>query len=156
MMRQRYESAGDRNIENMIFDFLDQEKGFQLHKMPISYRLDAIAFRASECRGFAEIKRRNNESTKYPTYMISLGKVMAARQLTTETGLRSRLFVLFTDHLTAIDFAAEFTVGIGGRTDRGDSADIEPCAFFDMDQFDIIEGFYEWHSKTVSGQHREA
>jgi len=156
MMRRRYESAGDRNIENMIFDFLDQEKGFQLHKMPISYRLDAIAFRASECRGFAEIKRRNNESTKYPTYMISLGKVMAARQLTTETGLRSRLFVLFTDHLTALDFAADFTVGIGGRTDRGDIADIEPCAFFDMDQFDIIEGFYKWHSKIVSGQHREA
>jgi len=155
-MRQRYERASDLNVEKMIFDFLDQEKGYQLHKMPVSYRLDAVAFRASECRGFAEIKRRNNKSTKYPTYMISLGKVLAARQLTAETGLRSRLFVLFTDHLTAVDFAADFTVGIGGRTDRGDSADIEPCSYFDMDKFDIIGGFYEWRSKTVSGQHREA
>lgn len=133
-MRPYYENQRDLTNENLVATAL-KEKGMDLVKMPVSYRLDFAMLRKGRVFGFAEVKTRNNRHDKYPTLMISLGKVMAARQLSEVTGTRSILLVKFLDGLYWCDFASPFDLEIGGRTDRQDDADIEPVAHFPMKVF---------------------
>lgn len=133
-MRPYYENQRDLTNENLVATAL-KEKGMDLVKMPVSYRLDFAMLHKGKVRGFAELKTRNNRHDKYPTLMISLGKVMSARQLSEATGTRSILFVKFLDGLYWCDFASPFDLKIGGRTDRQDDADIEPVAHFPMKVF---------------------
>jgi len=133
-VRPYYENQRDLTNENLVATAL-KEKGMDLVKMPVSYRLDFAMLRKGRVFGFAEVKTRNNRHDKYPTLMISLGKVMAARQLSEVTGTRSILLVKFLDGLYWCDFASPFDLEIGGRTDRQDDADIEPVAHFPMKVF---------------------
>lgn len=133
-MRPYYESPRDLTNENSVSSVL-KEKGLDFVKMPVSYRLDFAIMRNGKVCGFAEVKTRNNRHDKYPTLMISLGKVMAARQLSEATGTRSILFVKFLDGLYWCDFASPFNLEIGGRKDRQDNADIEPVAHFAISAF---------------------
>jgi len=133
-MRPYYENQRDLTNENLVATAL-KEKGLDFVKMPVSYRLDFAMLHKGKVRGFAEVKTRNNRHDKYPTLMISLGKVMAARQLSEATGTRSILFVKFLDGLYWCDFASPFNLEIGGRKDRQDDADIEPVAHFAISAF---------------------
>lgn len=136
-MRPYYENQRDLSNEHLVATIL-KEKGIDLVKMPISYRLDFAMLRKGKVRGFAEVKTRNNRHDKYPTLMISLGKVMAARQLSEATGTRSILLVKFLDGLYWCDFASPFNLEIGGRKDRQDAADIEPVAHFPTEAFQMF------------------
>jgi hypothetical protein len=133
-MRPYYENQRDLSNEHLVATIL-KEKGIDLVKMPVSYRLDFAILRKGKVRGFAEVKTRNNRHNKYPTLMISLGKVMAARQLSEVTGTPSFLLVKFLDGLYWCNFASPFNLEIGGRTDRQDAADIEPVAHFAISAF---------------------
>ena len=136
-MRPYYENQRDLTNENSVATAL-KEKGLDVVKMPVSYRLDFAMLRNGEIYGFAEVKTRNNRHDKYPTLMISLGKVMAARQLSKVTGTPSILLVKFLDGLYWCDFASPFDLKIGGRKDRQDAADIEPVAHFPMKAFQVF------------------
>lgn len=54
----------------------DLEKKWQatLKKLPMKYHADFIALRDDVPVGLVELKIRDNDSTKYPTYMLSLHK----------------------------------------------------------------------------------
>lgn len=148
MTRTMYESDIDRFYETMVIDFLREKRDVNLYKMPMSYRLDCVAFRDGKCVGFAEIKRRKNNFRTYPTYMIALSKAIAAQQLTDTTGLPCFLFVVFEDYLASLDFGSHYEIGLGGRRDRNDPSDQEPCAYYPMDAFAIVRGFINVNERT--------
>lgn len=114
------------------------QRGIELRKLPISYRLDFAMFRDGKLRGFAEVKTRNNRHDSYPTLIISLGKVMAARQLAEVSETRSVLLVQYLDGLYWCNFATPFEVAMGGRWDRGDDDDVEPVAHYPIEAFKIV------------------
>lgn len=138
-MRPIYENEHTAKKEARVYEWLRQ-RGYEPHHMPRAYRLDAVLFRDGECVGFAEIKGRSCDSTTYPTYMLALGKAVEARKLTLITGLPCKLFVLWRDRLGVLDFSTPYEIGMGGRTDREDPADIEPCAFWPIAAFRLMEG----------------
>jgi hypothetical protein len=71
--------------------------------------------------------------------MISLDKYLSGMHLHKLTGLPFNLVVKFTDNLYHCEIHllsyAQITISMGGRTDRSDEQDIEPCVFFDIDLF---------------------
>ena len=136
-MRPRYERPRDLTNEQRVAARM-KERGIELHKLPMSYRLDFAMFRDGKLRGFAETKARNNRFRSYPTLMISLGKVMAARQLAEISDTRSVLLVKFLDEIVWCDFASSFEVAMGGRWDRGDDDDVEPVAHYPIEAFKIV------------------
>lgn len=136
-MRPRYETQEDRDNELSVVNAL-QLSGFTLYKLPISYRLDYIMFRDGKLLGFVEIKTRKHKHDKYPSLMIALSKVMAAKQLATATQTKSVLMVKYDDGIFGINFQMPHVVSVGGRSDRSDNSDIEPCAFYDIKHLKLI------------------
>jgi len=136
-VRPRYERPRDLVNERKVAERMAQ-RGIELRKLPISYRLDFAMFRDGKLRGFAEVKTRNNRHDSYPTLMISLGKVMAARQLAEVSDTRSVLLVQYLDGLYWCNFASPFEVAMGGRWDRGDDDDVEPVAHFPIEAFKMV------------------
>ena len=137
MNRPQYESAVDIQNEKLVADAL-ANIGVEVYKLPIQYRLDWLLRRNGQPIGFAEVKARKCDLHTYPTVMISLSKVMHARLLTEATGLPAHLILLYRDALAKLDFAADFTVHPGGRTDRNDPQDLDVCAYYPISRLTVI------------------
>ena len=134
--RPEYEREKDRVNEQLVAEKISAVWGLTANKMPRMYHLDfVLQDSVKRLRGFAEIKARNNKRDRYTTYMIGLSKVMAARKLTEVTKLGCILVVKWEDQIGWINFTDHESFGLGGRTDRGDSQDIEPVAYFDITRF---------------------
>lgn len=129
MARPMYETEADRRKEQALADAFKQH-GYDFYKLPIQYRLDFVVFKGGEAKAFIEVKHRNVRLLQYDTAMISLSKVLQARMLTQHTGLPSYLLNVYQDCIARFDFAGDFTLGKGGRFDRGDSQDADICAYF--------------------------
>jgi hypothetical protein len=90
---------------------------------------------------FIEIKVRKYSSAKIDEmggYMISLSKIVAAKQFAMAAGIRSILAVSLTDGIYYFPIDKKFTtddLAIKGRTDRGDWEDVEPCVLIPMNEF---------------------
>ena len=137
MNRPRYETQADRDNEQRVVDYL-ATLGWQFEKIPMQYRMDFAIFRDGECRGFAELKSRNVFMNTYPSVMISLSKVLAARWLTEATGLPAYLVVRYQDALTRLDFSDYYELRMGGRADRGDPQDRDICAYYPTERLRLI------------------
>ena len=137
-----YETQADRNNEQRVADLL-AEKGYTLVKLPLQYKLDfaIIEDELDKVVGFAELKARTVEMNKYPTAMISLAKVVKAHDISSCTNLPSYFIVLYKDALARINFASEFSVNIGGRSDRGDPQDRDVCAYYPIEGFTVVSQF---------------
>ena len=139
-MRPIYETAKDRKIEQAIINELSDAWKIFYQKLPIKHRLDfALLDDRRNVTSWAEVKRRDNDSKTYNTYMLSLDKYMSGMKLFKLTGLPFFLIVKFTDGLYYCEMSllsyAQMTISFGGRTDRADSQDVEPCVFFDTNLF---------------------
>ena len=142
MPRPMYETQFDRNNEQRVTELL-AEKGYTLVKLPLQYKLDfaIIEDELDKVVGFAELKARTVEMNKYPTAMISLAKVVKAHDISSCTNLPSYFIVLYKDALVRINFASEFSVNIGGRSDRGDPQDRDVCAYYPIEGFTVVSQF---------------
>ena len=142
MSRPMYETQADRNNEQRVAELL-AEKGYTLVKLPLQYKLDfaIIEDELDKVVGFAELKARTVEMNKYPTAMISLAKVVKAHDISSCTNLPSYFIVLYKDALVRINFASEFSVNIGGRSDRGDPQDRDVCAYYPIEGFTVVSQF---------------
>lgn len=137
MSRPKYETAADLTNEQHVVGVMDG-LGYGLEKLPIQYRLDFAIFKDGDCLGFAEVKTRTFEMNKYPTVMISLSKVVAAKAITETTGLPCYLIVKYTDVIARLDFASSHQLRMGGRADRGDPQDRDICAFYPITRFTVV------------------
>jgi len=124
-----YETEADRRKEQALADAFAAH-GYDFYKLPIQYRLDFVVFKDSKAKAFIEVKHRNVRLLQYNTAMVSLSKVLQARLLTQHTGLPAYLLNVYIDNIARIDFANEYEIGKGGRSDRGDAQDADICAYF--------------------------
>jgi hypothetical protein len=100
---------------------------------------DYAATRGKNITAFVEVKTRTNPMHKYPTYMISMTKVMNANAVFMSTGTPSLLVVKWTDCMGWVQLNQnKFTLEIGGRRDRHDAQDIEPVCHISIDLFKVI------------------
>jgi Holliday junction resolvase-like predicted endonuclease len=124
-----YETEADRKKEQALADAFKQH-GYDFYKLPIQYRLDFVVFKDNKAKAFIEVKHRNVRLLQYDTAMVSLSKVIQARLLTQHTGLPAYLLNVYIDNIARFDFAGDYEIGKGGRSDRGDSQDADICAYF--------------------------
>ena len=139
-MRPVYETEKDRKVEQAIINELSDAWKIFYQKLPIKHRLDfALLDDKRVVIAWAEVKRRDNDSTTYDTYMLSLDKYMSGMQLFKLTGLPFFMVVKFSDGLYYCEVSllsyAQLNISFGGRTDRADAQDIEPCIYFDSNLF---------------------
>jgi hypothetical protein len=136
-----YETAQDLHNEHDVIERVSLHLNADYKKLPISYKLDfAMHKMASQMVWFfCEVKVRTNPVNRYPTMMLNLDKVMAARDLSRHTGIDSFLIVQWSDKIGTINFGDVFEVGFGGRRDRGDSQDIGLMAHFEVERFKILD-----------------
>ena len=136
-MRPLYESSQDIVSESKVLILIEKAWRCRGVKLPLKAQLDYLLLRHDRGVAWAEIKVRTNPRGRYPTYMISLSKVMAARELAGASNLPSVLIVQWTDSLGYIrmDTLENFHIAIGGRTDRNDTQDIEPVVLIPIDDF---------------------
>lgn len=139
MARQIYESEQDRINEQRLADVIRGAYNCELHKMPMKLSLDFMATRGGEAVAFFEMRQRRNLMAAYPTYMISMYKVMMADALAKSTGLPSFLAVQWSDRAGMCRLPSEgSSYGVGGSVRRGDPQDIEPVAYIPMEKFKVI------------------
>ena len=112
---------------------------------PRMYQVEFVATRDGKPVAWVEFKERNYSMERIKSmggYMLSLHKLMAAKNLHEITGLPFLLYIKATDGLyykLFKSFKAE-NICFGGRTDRGDPQDMEPCVLIDTDEFTPLKG----------------
>ena len=136
MSRTIYETQSDLNREENLKKELEKKWSCNLIKLPIRYCLDYAALRNKKIVAFIEIKHRTNKIHAYPTYMLSLAKVQAAKRLAEDVRVPPFLVVQWVDALGTTNLAnCKFSLEMGGRTDRKDSQDVEPVAHINLAEF---------------------
>jgi len=144
-MRPIYETQADLRNEAAVIEILSQKWRVNFHKLPIKYHLDYAATRKGKVTAYVEVKVRKyrmDQIGKWGGYMLSVGKLQTAKQLCEISSATFCLAVQCADGLywIAIKDFSEFPVVITGRTDRGDSQDIEPCVLIPAERFTSLVG----------------
>jgi hypothetical protein len=140
-MRPTYETDANLRSEVAVKQILERNWNCDLIKLPTQYRFDYVAERDGKVVAFIEIKVRKYSSIQIDAmggYMISLSKIVAAKQFSMAAGIRSVLAVSLTDGIYYFPIDKNFTtddLAIKGRTDRGDWEDVEPCVLIPMGEF---------------------
>ena len=144
--RTEYETDEHLAKEAEVAETLRTKWNVELHKLPKSYRLDYVATRVQVPRAIVEVKVRSHASDTYPTLLIAAGKVEAGISLGALMGVRFIVVVQFTDKLMRAIWHAPgtgpvppVTFRMGGRTDRADGADIEPCCLIPISAMKEID-----------------
>lgn len=138
MTRPLYESQADRTNEQEVATDLFRYWRCTAAKLPIRYEVDYALCRNGQIMAWAEIKCRTTPRGLYPTYMVSLGKVLAGLELQKRTNLPFLLVVRWSDSLGWISGPTAREVTFGGRRDRADAADIEPMVHIPINQFALL------------------
>jgi len=140
-MRKVYENATSlSNERSFAVDFKDKRK-VNLSKLPRQYHLDyAMISGDQELEGFLELKNRTNSKKAYSTYMISLSKLLKAKEYKQTLGVNTILAVRWNDADGCINLSElrDYQIKVGGRYDRGDWEDVEPVIHFDIALFEDL------------------
>jgi hypothetical protein len=136
-VRPMYETEADRGKEGSFIGDLCAAWQCEARKLPIHYKLDFAMMRDGIIKAFLETKVRTYERDYFDTYMISMAKVLAAREYSAFAGVPSLLAVRWSDGdgFIALNGMKDFEIGFGGRGDRGDPQDMEPIVFIPIENF---------------------
>ena len=145
-MRPTYETEHDRRNEAQVGEFLSNTWGCQLFKLKPYYGVDFAVFVGGVMQGVMEIKTRHYSSedlAKMGGLILSAHKWSTLAQWHAVHGKTIALVVNLTDGIFAFTVQPDepipmFSIVLGGRTDRGDQHDIEPCCMIPMDRFTLI------------------
>jgi hypothetical protein len=93
--------------------------------------------------GFLEVKSRACKSDTYPTYMLSMDKLIALNRLAGEIPVGVFLAVQWEDRLgiakcPIIPTGGSGAIKMNGRADRGDDLDIEPVVHIPVAAFETV------------------
>jgi hypothetical protein len=132
-----YESQTDLSNEKDVASYLSDKWNCLFQKLPISYNVDWLLIDTTEKpKAFAELKCRNNESTKYPTLLLSLSKWMKGKELAKELNIPFIVIVRWTNGVYFhVAGKHEVKYGFGGRRDRNDLQDVEPIVLIPTETF---------------------
>jgi len=134
-----YETKDDLLNEKSVIDFISGIRPYTFRKLPQRYALDYALIQDGDVVGWAEIKCRSCASTDYADAMVSFFKVKAALELSRVSGLPAHLIVRWTDMTGVINFYSDHQVRTGGRSDRGDTQDIDVCAYYPIAGFQKLD-----------------
>ena len=117
--------------------------GAVLKKMPMNYRIDYMSFRDGVPTAVIEVKSRKKgiASTTYPLFMLSLSKWHSGIDYFNKSKLNFVLAGKYDDGIFTYKYSPEDKVEIkwfGGRPDREDKDDQEPCVYVPMKLFKRI------------------
>lgn len=137
MSRPTYENVVTMRAEDEVAARVATKCRGELHKNPRSYRIDYMLTRGGAANAWLEIKCR---AQRYDTLIVSLGKVMAGRELARETRLPFILVVSLPDgdYYREVKADEPLLIARGGRVDRNDPADMEPVVHFLMTEFKAL------------------
>jgi len=141
-MRPLYETEGDLSKEKAVVRIIESRWKVKAVKLNIKWNLDYLLLRdGNKAAAVCEIKCRTNQMKQYADYMISLDKLRAAWEFECLCDIPFFLVVQWTDNLGFWRMPGNYIAqaGVGGRKDRGDSQDIEPCAFIPVSDFKVID-----------------
>ena len=127
-MRPMYETPAHRSAEGAVAASLAGRWRAELMPTPRAYPVDYVAYRGGRAAAFVEVKVRRNPRRAYPTYMISAHKLASAVSLRQATTLPVLLVVRWADATGWVELQPTPWIEPGGRADRGDRQDREPCA----------------------------
>jgi hypothetical protein len=130
-----YETPRDQEREHGAAMQVATRSGAVLVKAPALACWDYMAIRGGKLVAALEVKVRSHDMDTYPTYMVSAEKVVKLRNLRQLLGVPVLLVVSFNGRIATLDVKAEGEMGMGGRTDRQDPNDQEPCLFFPVAAF---------------------
>lgn len=140
MSRPHYENRKSLQKEHALAQGLEKRWECKLKKLPIKYMLDYAVWKNRQISAWVELKCRTITFEQYDEYMISLSKVMAAKDLSRNTGLKSFLVVQWSNKTAFLQLDnAPYKLRMGGRKDRNDPDDIEPCCYFKLKDFTDLE-----------------
>jgi hypothetical protein len=140
-MRPRYEVPTDRANEYQVLARFAQEWELFIDYRNAETGLTLLLDKQGNPVLFAEVKCRNNPAFKFETLNISVKKIAHAERQWQINHLPTLLIVQFTDHTLCTQLhpvKVPFPVGLWGRDDRNDPADIEPAAKIPMSRFRSI------------------
>lgn len=145
MTRRAYQTPADRRGEAEIARIVSA--AWQLRVIPWApvCPVDWVLVRGDDVLAVAELKTRHVERDRYQTLLLSAAKVAALDEYRRAFGVPGLLFVAFDDGVWWGDLA-DLTIREirdGGRTDRNDPADREPCAFLGLDRFRRLSWHYD-------------
>ncbi len=112
------ETDEDRQNEVLAMSEVCGNWRCEAFKLPHFHSLDHALIRGKTVFAIAEVKVRSSSWRQHKRVMVSLDKVLRARQIGRAAGLKTFLIVRWTDGLGFINFEAEMSVEIAGRTDR--------------------------------------
>jgi hypothetical protein len=138
-MRPIYETKADKANEQKVAEKITAARGYMMEKLARMHPMDYAAFSTGGLKAFIEIKCRTNSMAKYPTTMCGMDKVLYARQVQQAFGIKSYLFVQWTDRLGYICMDEPCELDLGGRIDRNDPNDTGMYAYFDVSKFKVME-----------------
>jgi hypothetical protein len=140
-VRPVYETSADRRAQAEAIGWLAAATGSTPVEMPALAPWDYEMVRDGLAVAIVEVKVRRCTMREYPTYMVSEAKARGLRDAAIERGIAGVLLVRWSDAAGWLRLDAgqtvKWTVGLGGRVDRGDPADIErvvllPIAWFGL------------------------
>lgn len=141
--RPIYETPADVAREDAVAAKLSAKWDIRVVKLKPLYPFDrAFVNVEGDLTALLEIKCRTTPMGQYPDYLLSLDKYQKA--ITYETaGLPVYLAVQWTDvlgwHKINHKQLDSYSFRLGGRTDRDDAQDVEPCVFIPTWMFTIIK-----------------
>ena len=140
-IRPIYETTGTLIAEEEAVARAAAAWQFDYRKLAMKNEIDFALLREDRVCAWVECKRRYNDIGRYPTFMLSFHKWQAGRRHAIFSGVPFLLLVQWNDGLywANTDKVRLSHVGLGGRTDRNDTQDIEPSVFIDIDQFQRLE-----------------
>lgn len=111
--------------------------------MPRMAGFDCIVTRRGLVVCISEIKIRTSGAGKYSKYLISVRKILELKNNAQAMNTTAILLVEFSDCTMYVDITklnlASIEIKSGGRKDRGDAEDIEPCFMIPMGKFTKME-----------------
>jgi hypothetical protein len=135
-MRPIYETSLDRAREQAVRDYLMQKYACAYTPSEKLAPFDGYLRKPDGAlAAIIEIKTRKNNKNKYPTYMLSANKWEVGRRVADNLGVPFLLVVQFTDGVYVTKLKANYPISQGGRYDRNDARDVEPCIFIPMSDF---------------------
>ena len=139
MSRPHYENEESLSNENIVKCAIEK-RGFVLCKLPISYKIDFMAFKDNKPTSVIEVKCRmaGITSKTYACFMLSLAKWHAGIEYFIKSGLPFILVGKYEDGIFCYNYSPEDVVSIkwfNGRCDREDADDQEPCVYVPMKLF---------------------
>jgi len=138
-VRPIYETELDRTREDRVFERLAGLMDFNCIGTPrLSVADKLLCYKDGTLAAVAELKIRTNRHDAYPTYLFSATKHTTLLAVSSSLKVPALLFVKFSDCVALTKLRMGYEQKSGGRRDRGDCRDIEPCVFIPMREFKII------------------